>query len=166
MLAGRYHFFNNSAIVHATTPAGTLVENVRVPEHRAYLFGRIDRQLSRAHKVTLLYKFKNNKLDNQGIGGLNLPDRATDVFAHENEAKILETATPSSNLLNQVRFTYRQQRQNTTSISDADAVLVLEGNDPLDGGENVADVGRAIRAGDLHRDELRAGGDPRVRAAR
>jgi len=125
LLAGRYHFFNNSAIVHATTPAGTLVENVRVPEHRAYLFGRIDRQLSRAHKVTLLYKFKNNKLDNQGIGGLNLPGRATDVFAHENEAKILETATPSSNLLNQVRFTYRQQRQNTTSISDADAVLVL-----------------------------------------
>jgi len=125
LLAGRYHVFNNSAIVHATTPAGTLVENVRVPEHRAYLFGRMDRQLSHAHKMTLLYKFKNNKLHNQGIGGLDLPDRATDVFVHENEAKILETATLSSNVVNQVRLTYRQQRQNTTSISDADAVQVL-----------------------------------------
>src|SRR2546429_5751728 len=48
LLSARYHVFNNSAIVHATTPAGTLVENVRVPEHRAYLFGRMDRQLSHA----------------------------------------------------------------------------------------------------------------------
>ncbi|PYU18237.1 MAG: hypothetical protein DMG30_28490 [Acidobacteria bacterium] len=135
-LAGRLHFFNNSAVVDATTPAGILVnnvttpagafiENVRVPEYRSYLFGRIDSHLSPAHKISLLYKFKNEKLENQGIGGLDLPDRATNFFDHENEVKVLETATPSSNFQNQVRFTYKQERQSTTSISNEDAVLIL-----------------------------------------
>src|SRR5437588_840190 len=135
-LSGRYHVFNNSAVVHAftppglvenhvITPAGTFIQNVRVPERRTNLFGRIDSHFKPAHGLSLLYKFKNNGLQDQDVGGLELPDRATNVFAHENEVKILETATPSTSFQNQVRLSYRNERQTTSGASAGYAVDIL-----------------------------------------
>jgi hypothetical protein len=135
-ISGRYHVFNNSAVVHAdtppglvennvTTPAGTFIQNVGVPERKLNLFGRIDSHFLPAHRLSLLYKFKNNSLDNQDIGGLELPDRATNIFNHENEVKILETATPSTNFQNQVRLTYKNERETTSSVSAGYAVDIL-----------------------------------------
>ena len=73
----------------------------------------------------MLYLYKDNSLDNQGVGGFDLPERATDVFDHENEFKILETATPSADSLNQIRLTYKEERADTTSDSNDRAILVL-----------------------------------------
>src|SRR5207253_4255518 len=67
----------------------------------------------------------DSKLDNQGVGGLDLPDRGTNFFEHENEFRAVETATPSANFQNQARFTYKQDRQSTTSVSNDPAVIVL-----------------------------------------
>src|SRR5205823_1410669 len=135
-VAGRYHVFNNSAVVDAstppglvvnniTTPGGTFVENVGVPERTTSLFGRVDSHFLPAHRLSLFYKFKNSKLDNQGIGGFDLPDRATNFFNHENELRILETATSSTTFQNQVRLTYKKERQTTSSLSAGYAVDLL-----------------------------------------
>ena len=51
---------------------------------------------------------------------------------------------------------------NTLTVEDLDAVAVLERHDPLDAGEDVADVGRAVGPGDLDRDEVRVRGDADV----
>ena len=135
-VAGRYHVFNNSAVVDAmtppglvvnnvTTPGGTFIGNVGVPERTTSLFGRVESRVLPNHKLSLLYKFKNRKLDNQGVGGLYLPDRGTNFFDHENEFKVLETATPSANFQNQVRLTYKKERQTTSSLSAGYAVDIL-----------------------------------------
>lgn len=135
-LAGRYHVFNDSAVVDATTPAGlvinnittpagTFIENVGVPERTTSLFARVDSHFLPTHRLSLFYKFRNQKLHNQGVGGLDLPDRGTNFFEHENELKAIETATPSSNFQNQVRLAYKQESQSTTSVSNDPAVIVL-----------------------------------------
>ena len=135
-VAGRYHLFNNSAVVDATTPpglvvnnittpGGSLIENVAVPERTTSLFGRVDSHFRPTHTLSLFYKYKDSKLDNQGVGGLDLPDRGTNFFEHENEFRAVETATPSANFQNQARFTYKQDRQSTTSVSNDPAVIVL-----------------------------------------
>jgi len=132
-LAGRYHLFNNSAVVYATTPGGLtinnvttpqglFIENVGVPQRTTSLFGRIDNRFRPSHKLSVLYKFKDDKTDSQGVGGLYLPDRATNNFNHENEGKILETFTPSANFQNQARLTYKQERQTTSSAFGGYAV--------------------------------------------
>src|SRR6266513_3881709 len=135
-VAGRYHLFNNSAVVDATTPpglvvnnittpGGSLIENVALPERTTSLLGRVDSHFRPTHTLSLFYKYKDSKLDNQGVGGLDLPDRGTNFFEHENEFRAVETATPSANFQNQARFTYKQDRQSTTSVSNDPAVIVL-----------------------------------------
>jgi hypothetical protein len=125
LLSARYHVFNDSSVVSALTPLGPLTENARAPVHSLHLFGRIDERLSPVHRISVLYKFLDRKLDNQGIGGFNLLEQATNVFNHENEVKILETATPSASAWNQVRLTYKQDRQSTASVNNQPALLVL-----------------------------------------
>ena len=150
-VAGRYHVFNNSAVVDATTPpglvvnnittpGGTFVENVGVPERTTSLFGRVDSHFLPAHRLSLFYKFKNSKLDNQGIGGFDLPDRATNFFNHENELRILETATSSTTFQNQVRLTYKKERQTTSSLSAGYAVDILGASSFGSAQKNLSDV--------------------------
>src|SRR5437879_1509098 len=63
-VAGRYHLFNNSAVVDATTPpglvvnnittpGGSLIENVAVPERTTSLFGRVDSHFRPTHTLSL-----------------------------------------------------------------------------------------------------------------
>jgi hypothetical protein len=125
LLSGRYHLFNDSSVVSALTPSGPVIENVMAPVRSTHLFSRIDKTLSRYHRISVLYKFLDRTLDNQGIGGFDLPQRGTNSFNHENEVKILETATPSANVWNQVRLTYKQERQSTASVNNQPALLVL-----------------------------------------
>ena len=123
-LSARYDLNNDSSVIDALTPAGPLSENVKAPIRNTHLFGRLDFRINPSNKVTVNYKFKDKVGRNQGIGGFDLPERATDTFDHENELKIIETATPSGYLLNQLYVTLKQERQDTNGISDTTAIIV------------------------------------------
>lgn len=125
LLAGRYYLSDESATVHAHTLSGPLVENVRVAEHNTRLFGRFDFELTPQHTLTLSYKFKNRVQSNQGVGGFDLPERGTDYSIHENEVKVFERAILSPAFLNEVRVSYKDEPQRTTSLSSRQAILVL-----------------------------------------
>jgi len=124
VVGGRYHTFNDSSVVFASTSSGPLIQNAVAPVRSTHLFGRIDDRLTPLHRISVLYTFKNRSLNNQGVGGLELPERGTNIFNHENEVKILETATPSARVLNQVRFAYKEELQSTTSVTNKPALLV------------------------------------------
>src|SRR6266566_4702257 len=126
VLAGRYHTFNNSSVVNAQTSSSgpLLIENAVAPVRSTHLLGRIDDRLTPVHRISVLYTFLNRSLDNQGVGGLDLPERGTNVFNHKNDIKILETATPSASVLNQVRFSYKEELQSTASVTNQPALLV------------------------------------------
>lgn len=125
LLAGRYYTSDESATVHARTPSGSLVENLPTPEHNTRLFGRLDFDLTPRHALTLSYKFKNKSQQNQGVGGFNLAERATDFSIHENEVKIFERALISPTFLNELRFAFKDEPQQITSRSDQRAIIVL-----------------------------------------
>ena len=125
LLAARYYTSDESATVHARTPLGPLVENVSAPEHNTRLFGRLDFDLTPRHALTLSYKFKNRSQQNQGVGGFNLAERATDFSIHENEVKVFERAIISPTFLNELRFAFKEGPQQITSRSDRRAIIVL-----------------------------------------
>jgi len=124
-VAGRYFTFNNTSLINALTPSGPFVRDSKTPERDVRLFGRLDYHLNPVHKVIVSYKFKNRSFDQVGISGFSLPERGTDIFNHGNEVKILETAIPSPNVLNHLRLYYKQEREDTTSITKAPAIIVL-----------------------------------------
>ncbi len=125
-LAGRYFRSNDTAVTNAVTPNGPLIENFRTPARNTHLFGRLDFRLSHGHRATLSYKFKNKSRRNQGVGGFNLPERATDFLDRENEARIFETATISDKFLNEARLTFKDQPQETNSLFGQPALIVLD----------------------------------------
>jgi hypothetical protein len=125
LVAGRYFTSDDVSIVHAHTPAGLLVENVDVPEHNTRLFGRFEFDLTPKHTITLIYKFKNKAQQNLGVHSFDLPERATDFSIHENEVKVFEHAILSPRFLNDLRLSYKDEPQQTTSLSNQQAVLVL-----------------------------------------
>src|SRR6266853_758585 len=124
VLAGRYNMFNDSSVVFATTPSGTLTENVTTPLRSSHFFFRTDDRLNPLHRLSVLYTIKFRRVDNQGVGGIDLPERATNSFSDGNEVKVLETATLSQSVLNQVRFTYKEERHNTMSVTHSPTLLV------------------------------------------
>jgi len=125
LLAGRYFTSEDSSTVHAHTPMGLLAENVDVPGHNTRLFGRFEFDLTPKHTLTLIYKFKNKSQHNEGIRSFDLPERATDFSIHESEVKVFERAILSPRFLNDLRLTYKDEPQETTSISSQRAILVL-----------------------------------------
>ena len=122
-IAGRYHVNNQAAVITAVTPSGPLVENFMGRERATHLFGRLDYAHHR-HKLALVYRYKYRSERNQNVGGFNLPERATDEFDQENEFRIFETETVSDNFLNEARFTFKVQPQNTDSLSNQPAIIV------------------------------------------
>jgi Carboxypeptidase regulatory-like domain len=125
LVAGRYFTSDDSSIVHAHTPTGLLVENVDVPEHNTRLFSRLEVDLTPKHTLTVIYKFKNKAQQNQGVRSFDLPERATDFSIHESEVKVFERAILSPRFLNDLRLTYKDEPQQTTSITGQQAILVL-----------------------------------------
>jgi hypothetical protein len=125
LLAGRYYTSDESAIVHAAGPTGPVIENVPTPQHNTRLFGRLDFDLTPKHTLTVGYKFKSNSQQNQGVGAFNFAERATDLSIHENEVKVFERAFLSPTFLNELHFAFKDEPQQTTSVSDQPANIVL-----------------------------------------
>lgn len=125
LVAGRYFSSEDSSIIHAQTPTGLFVHNVDVPEHNTRLFGRFEFDLTPKHTLTVIYKFKNKAQQNLGIRSFDLPDRATDFSIHESEVKLFERAILSPKFLNDLRLSYKDEPQQTTSLSSQQATIVL-----------------------------------------
>src|SRR6266568_6383132 len=124
VVSARYDLNNETAIVDAQTLSGPFVQNFGAPARNTLLFGRLNFRLSANHKLTLTYKFKDKLSKNRNVGAFDLPERATNYFDHGNEFNLFETATPSPALLNEFRLSYRERRQDTSSITDQPAILV------------------------------------------
>ena len=125
LVAGRYFTSDDSSIIHAQTPTGLFVQNVDVPEHNTRLFGRFEFDLTSQNTLTLIYKFKNKTQHNQGIRSFDLPERATDFSIHENEVKLFDRAILSPRFINDLRMSYKDEPQQTTSLSTQQATIVL-----------------------------------------
>ncbi len=124
LVSARYDLNNETAVVDAETLSGPLIQNFSAPQRNTHLFGRLNFKLSTNHKLSLTYKFKDKFRKNQNVGAFDLPERATNYFDHGNEFNLFETATPSPALLNEFRLSYRERRQDTSSITDQPAILV------------------------------------------
>ncbi len=126
LLSGRYDLNNQATVIGAQTPTGHLIENFLAPERTTYLLGRLNFAINANHKLGISYKFKDRSRRNLGVGGFDLPERATNNFDHWNEVNLFETSTPKSTLFNDFRFTLRQRRNDTACASDQPAIVVTD----------------------------------------
>ena len=125
-LAGKYYVNNERAIIHAVTPSGPFVENFKSPDRGAYLLGRFDYRFNPAEKLVLSYGFRNKSTRGQGVGGFNLPERATDSFGRGNDLKLAQLSTLSSSLINELRLAWKSGTERSDGLVDTPAIIVLD----------------------------------------
>jgi carboxypeptidase family protein len=125
-VAGRYVHSNQSSVIAAVTPAGSLAENYPARGEDVHGFGRLDFKLTRRNQATLSYKYKDKSRRNQNVGGFDLPSRATDTLDRENEVRFFDTTIVSESFVNDARLTYKQQTVSTASLFNTPAIIVLD----------------------------------------
>src|SRR5260221_5569613 len=69
---------DRQSIVYAQLPSGTFSQNFANPQHSTYFFVGINRQLGKRSNLTVRYSFFNWSDKGNGVGGVNLPDSASD----------------------------------------------------------------------------------------
>ncbi len=126
LIAGRYFDFEDNAVITAVTPAGRLMDTLRVPEDGWRFLGRVDYRLGPAHALRSYYKFKNKSSGNQGVGGFDLPERAFHIRSREHKAVLSTLSTFGANISNEFRFSAEREWEQASSLNDTPALVILE----------------------------------------
>ena len=86
---------------------------------------RVDYALNDRNNLTVRYQQVWNRLDNQGVGGFNLPSQAYRETQREQTVQITETATLSPRLVTETRFQYLRRTTWDRAASSAPAIDVV-----------------------------------------
>jgi hypothetical protein len=118
----------NTAIVDASndvpTALGLAQQGVASPQTRTNISPRLDYQLTQNNTVTVRYQFTQNDQSNQGIGGLNLASQAYNVNNREQTLQISDTQVVNPKIVNETRFQYVRDRDNSNALNAAPSVDV------------------------------------------
>jgi hypothetical protein len=107
---------DESALILATTPSGSISEALAAPQVRTSIAPRADIALGPRNTLTARYQDLRIEYDNQGVGDFSLPSRAYRERQTEQTMQLTETATLSPRAINETRFQYLRS---TTANSGA-----------------------------------------------
>ncbi|MGA3039944.1 MAG: carboxypeptidase-like regulatory domain-containing protein, partial [Bryobacteraceae bacterium] len=95
------------------------------PQRRLRISPRVDYQLSQNNTLIVRYGFTRNDVEDQGIGGFNLPSRGYYTLEQDHMAQVTETAVLGPSTVNETRFQFYHTINDQISNSFAPAILVL-----------------------------------------
>ncbi|HEU0007542.1 MAG TPA: carboxypeptidase-like regulatory domain-containing protein, partial [Terriglobia bacterium] len=110
--------------IRAVLPSGLFQADSLADSNTTEFHARLDGQLSAAQSLSLQWKSDGEGSGNEGIGGLNLPDRARDVKSQDDEATLSWTTIWSQKALNQLQAELDWERQNVTSRTQSPALII------------------------------------------
>jgi hypothetical protein len=128
---------DQQAIVYAAGPDGTIQANVPSPSRNTFVSGSLSHQRDEKTTITFRASRQQRTQTNGRVGGLTLPEAATDYTSSETEGVYTQNTVISPTLLHQTRVMYGQEGENTVSRSTAPRIVVL---DAFTGGGAQADL--------------------------
>src|SRR5215213_1178289 len=81
-----------------------------VPRRNTFFSPRIDYSINPNHTLILRYNFNRSRVENQGIGGFSLPERAFNTVSTNQNVQITETAILNPTTINETRFQFSHNR--------------------------------------------------------
>ncbi len=108
---------DQQAIVYAQLPTGTFSQNFSNPQRSTYFLVGINRELGKGNTLAIRYSYFNWSDKGNGVGGVNLPEAASDESSRRHYLYLNDRAAITPNLLNE--FSVRA----TTSDSITRSVL-------------------------------------------
>src|SRR5437867_5796952 len=116
MFTGQRQEEDNQAIVFAATPSGLVHENIPAPQRNTDFSFEVNRQHSENTTYSVRFHYRNLKIQNQGVGGVTLPEAATDFNDREDQLFYTQKTTFSNAVVNQFRLLAARQHTPTISV--------------------------------------------------
>jgi hypothetical protein len=92
---------DQQAIVYAQLPTGTFSQNFPNPQRSTYVLVGINRELGKGNNLAIRYSYFNWSDDGNGVGGVNLPEAASDESSRRHYLSVSDRAAITPNLLNE-----------------------------------------------------------------
>jgi Carboxypeptidase regulatory-like domain len=108
---------DQQSIVYAQVPSGAFSQNFPNPQRSTYFLAGINRELGKGNNLAIRYSYFNWSDKGNGVGGVNLPEAASDESSSRHYLYVSDRAAITPNLLNE--FSVRA----TTSDSITRSVL-------------------------------------------
>lgn len=95
-----------------------------VPRRNTFFSPRFDYAINSSNTLIVRYNFNRFRVQDQGVGGFSLPERAFDTVSTNQNIQITETAILNSTTLNETRFQYSHGRNEQMGNSSIPALNV------------------------------------------
>jgi len=116
---------DRQSIVYAQLPSGTFNQNFANPQHSTYFLVGINRQLGKGSNLAVRYSFFNWSDKGNGVGGVNLPDSASDESTKRHYLYVSDRATISPNLINELSIRATTSNRVTRSVLQGQPRIVV-----------------------------------------
>ncbi|MDQ6801389.1 MAG: TonB-dependent receptor, partial [Acidobacteriota bacterium] len=117
---------DSTAIVHAIKPSGLFVQNVPAPSENLEIALRGARDWNEKHHASLQLNYDRSARSNRQVGGLVLPEAGVNTVGREAAAIFNLQSVLNPAKLNQFQLTLEFDRDPTTSLSKAPALIVRD----------------------------------------
>ena len=115
------------SVVFALVPSGPVRENVPSPARNTEVSASITHQIGATHTISLRGLYTDRTINNQGVGGFNLPEVAADFKDREDLFYFNHQGLITPNLLNQFRMLlFGRQHTTTRSLRPGPKIVVLD----------------------------------------
>jgi len=126
MFTGQRQEEDNQAIVFAVGTGGSIRENVPVQQRNTDFSIELIRQHSDKTTYSIRFHYRNLKIQNQGAGGVTLPEAATDFQDREDQLFYTQKTAFSNAIVNQFRLLVARQHTPMSSVQSAPKIIVLD----------------------------------------
>ena len=108
----------------AYLPSGLLNQEVLAPFTRDLLVGRLDWQVSVAHRASAKYELHKDEASDVGVGGFVLPEAGASRFHHDYRVELADQYILSPNMVNNFRLALGTNYEQMRSQTDAASIVV------------------------------------------
>jgi len=114
------------SVVFAEDLSGPIRENVASPSRTTQLAFRVTHHFNERHTMALQYKYKDFSAENQGVGGVVLPEAGFRTQVREDDLSFSDSHTFSPKLVNQLQVMYERDHDPTVSTTHQQALAVID----------------------------------------
>lgn len=116
----------NANILDANLNVIPFTQDVRIPNKRLSISPRFDYALNENNTLIVRYSFERFSIENQGIGGLSLPSRASESKSNQHELRLTETMIINPTTVNETRFEYDWENRNQFGDNSIPSITVSD----------------------------------------